>query len=693
MRKNIIFALLCALAVFVCVFALASPPRKADVYNVNADVPVAQKLTEENIVTVNNCTVSDGRVTVTGGDAYIVFKVDRPVKGSMFMLKHSDPEQTDAKVQIYYADETGAFSEAQTSVAFFRGNEPVIIDIPDSDVTYFRLDIDCNYTFESLDFYTSDLPTKTVYNKISLSGVLISVGAALVCGGLMFFLASKFGLGEKITDYIKAHYVRGLIYLLFMLGCAVIALLIEAVLNFAGFDFTIRRVLLIFGVLATAAIFIFFCKDTYKNLPAMTAAIILTVGTVFIYAAPMAHISWDTESHYEWAVNTSYIGDVYLTQADLDIEKNAVGFMYNKKTYTDDNKQIFNEKGSTYISVIETSDRMISSLPSGTFMALGRLMGLSFYARFCLGKLANLICYALLAYFTVKKIQSGRVIAAIILLFPTNLFLATNYAYDWWVTGFTMLGMACFVNECQQQDKPVTVKDTLIMCGALAIGCIPKLLYAPLLFIPFFMHKKNFKNKKMYYALCTAVIVVLLASLFVRGSASVAGGGDTRGGAVSVKGQAKYILSNPIGYAKLLFKYLSGYLSVSGTAGYINNFAYMGHTKFAGTIIALLIVAAVTDKSEADKDASNWLIRIGEVFMFVGMAAIISTVFYLDFTPVGKNEISGCQPRYLMPLIYPFIALLGYGKSPYTMDRSVYAKIMLAPAAAVMLFDIASVLI
>lgn len=693
MRKNIIFALMCAIAVFICAFALASPPRKAEMYNASADVPVAQKLTEENIVTLNNCTISDGRVTVTGGDAYIIFRADQAAKGSMFVLEHSDPEQTNSKVQVYYADETGEFSEAQTSAAYFHGSDPVVIDIPDSEITYFRLDIDCDYTFRSLNFYASDLPTKTVYYKIPLSDLLISIGAALVFGGVMFVLASKFSLGEKITGYIKAHYVRGLLFLLFMLGSAAAAFLIEAILVFAGFDFSIKRALLIFAGAATIAIFIFFCKDTYKNLPAMTAAIILTVGTVFIYAAPMAHISWDTESHYEWAVNTSYMGDVYLTQADLDIEKNAVDFMYNPKTYTDDSKQTYNERGNAYISVIETSDRMISSLPSGIFLALGRLMNLSFYARFCLGKLANLICYALLAYFTVRKIRSGRVIAAIILLFPTNLFLATNYAYDWWVTGFIMLGMACFVNECQQQDKPVTVKDTLIMCGAFAIGCIPKLIYAPLLFIPFFMHKKNFNNKKMYYALCTAVIVVLLASLLVRGSASVSGGGDTRGGAVSVKGQAKYILANPLWYAKMLFKYLSGYLSVSGTAGYINNFAYMGHTKFAGTVIALLIVAAVTDKSEIDRNASNWLIRTGEVFMLVGMAAIIATVFYLDFTPVGKNEITGCQPRYLLPMIYPFVALIGYGKSPYTMDRSIYAKIMLAPVAAVMLFDIASVLI
>lgn len=696
MKKNIIFSVICALAAFLCVFALASPPRYAYSYDIDAEgINVVQKLTTEDIVTLNNCSLSGNRVTVSGDDAYIIFKSAAPVKGEMFILRHSDPAYSSARVQVYYADESEAFSEAQTGVSYFFKNDPVVIDIPESEITFFRLDIDTDYTFESLEFLDADLPTKALYHHTSVSGWLISVGVALIVCGIVFFISSKFGTAERAAEYIKQHYVRGLIFAGLTVLAVLAAVLIELLLILLlEKDFNKSRLAIFFSVAESVVIFAFFFKDTYKNLPAMTAAIILALGTTFIFASPMAHISWDTESHYEWAINTSYIGDVYLTQADMDIEKNSADFLYlTPETYTDDNIRVYNEKGSEYINVIQTNDRMISSLPSGIFLALGRLMNLPFYVRFCLGKLANLICYALLALLTVKKVQSGRVIAAIILLFPTNVFLAANYAYDWWVTGFIMLGMACFVNECQHQDKQITVTDTIIMCGAFALGCIPKLLYAPLLFIPFFMHKKDFKNKKTYYALCTAVIVVLIASLLVRGSASVASGGDTRGGAVSIKGQAKYILANPLGYARLLFDFLCNYLSVSWAESYINFFAYMGHTRFAGAVVALMITAAITDKSEIDRYASNWLIRTGEVFMFIAMAAIIATALYLDFTPVGTDEILGCQSRYLTPLIYPFIALLGYGKSPNTMNKSVYAKMMLAPMTVIMLYDFATVLI
>lgn len=42
-------------------------------------------------------------------------------------------------------------------------------------------------------------------------------------------------------------------------------------------------------------------------------------------------------------------------------------------------------------------------------------------------------------------------ILAVVAMFPTSLFIASNYSYDTWVIGFVMIGMAYFVGNCQEE--------------------------------------------------------------------------------------------------------------------------------------------------------------------------------------------------------------------------------------------------
>ncbi len=60
-----------------------------------------------------------------------------------------------------------------------------------------------------------------------------------------------------------------------------------------------------------------------------------------------------------------------------------------------------------------------------------------------------LLTYALTVYFAIRKLKSGKMIMSVIALFPTNIVLASNYSYDPWVTGFSLLGTAYFVSEMQ----------------------------------------------------------------------------------------------------------------------------------------------------------------------------------------------------------------------------------------------------
>ena len=136
------------------------------------------------------------------------------------------------------------------------------------------------------------------------------------------------------------------------------------------------------------------------------------------------------------------------------------------------------------------SKAKLSHIPSGLFMALTRFFGGDFVDVFASGKLANLLIYAFTCYFAIRKLKSGKMIATVIALLPTNIFLATSYTYDYWVTCFGMLGMAFFIDETHHPERPVTMKNAILMCASFAIASLPKLVYAALLIIPFFLTKK-----------------------------------------------------------------------------------------------------------------------------------------------------------------------------------------------------------
>ena len=120
---------------------------------------------------------------------------------------------------------------------------------------------------------------------------------------------------------------------------------------------------------------------------------------------------------------------------------------------------------------------------------------MNFYWRLTLGRVPNLLLYAFAIYLGMKKLKSGKMILAVLAFMPTNLFIATNYSYDYLVNSLSMLGIAYFVSEMQQPDKPISLKDNVVMCGSIALACVPKQIYAPLLLVPFFLRKNNFEKK------------------------------------------------------------------------------------------------------------------------------------------------------------------------------------------------------
>lgn len=67
---------------------------------------------------------------------------------------------------------------------------------------------------------------------------------------------------------------------------------------------------------------------------------------------------------------------------------------------------------------------------------------------------------------------------------------------------------------------------------------------------------------------------------------------------------------------------------------------------------------------------------------------MMATALYIAFTPVFSQEILGCHPRYIIPLVAPFaLTVINPGK-PLKVNKTVYSLAVLAVITACLIFNI-----
>ena len=214
-----------------------------------------------------------------------------------------------------------------------------------------------------------------------------------------------------------------------------------------------------------------------KKIENVFLGVTLILGIMMVLICPSGHASWDIDTHYKWSLNASQVGAFYYSDADVHVFRNGPNYWVDKTAAENYENMANMEEMSQMVLYQRTAKFQLSHLPSGLFMALARMFGGNFYISTTLAKMANVLVYAIVCFFAIKRLKSGKMILTVVALIPTSLFIASSFSYDFWVTCFSLLGMAYFVGEMQRQDEPVTIKNTLIMCIAFALACLPKLIY------------------------------------------------------------------------------------------------------------------------------------------------------------------------------------------------------------------------
>lgn len=466
-------------------------------------------------------------------------------------------------------------------------------------------------------------------------------------------------------------------------------LIIESVTIINAIGFNIYRFIVILCINLSLVTTYFFRKRLSTNIEIFFLIICLGTGISMITATPsLLRYSWDDHVHFENIYSMfetskvcksdsyNYVMKVRAIQVNVPetFEENIMIDKY-LNSHNDCNSDNMQKISSNTISYQD-----FSYIPSALIVKICKILNVPFSITFRLGKLINLVIYSLIGYYTIKNAKYGKKILFIILLLPTNIFLASQYSKDSYITALLTLGISTFIN-CYMENGKISTKKILLILLSILIGCLSKAIYIPFILLILMFPNKKFPNKTS--ARLIKILILLLLSImmysFIFPSVSDASVvADIRGGeATNSYGQISLIISQPLSFLKVFVPYffkifIDFFVSTSSLIVYCNLGIMSGNIYYL--LLFTIIFVLITGETQKKKIPNKI-----KIFILLLIAIVISFIIgsmYLSFNNVASTSINGVQQRYFLPLFYPVALLFSTNKIITKIEEKKYNTIL-----------------
>lgn len=448
--------------------------------------------------------------------------------------------------------------------------------------------------------------------------------------------------------------------------------------------FSKRYIVFIFGIAVLLyVVYLYIVKRITVDIA--LALVVFVVGTIMALSYPAGTgISWDDQDHYHNILEMSHFNDINFTKADKllidsayqDNKYSTITIMQNGETgkfeklvndtYEQGKKKTLKSKLADNRKILK-----IAYLPEAIALFLSRGLGIRYTFVFIIGRWTGVALYSLLLFLSLRQIKSGKLILFLISMLPVTLFLASNYSYDTWGIGLSMLGFSLYIGIMQDQRKVMHLKDIILICMLFILAYVAKPNYFCMVFALLFIENSKLDkrlSKRNYRLIVCGTAVVIAALMVIPFLTAGTGGDDMRGGeTVNSASQIQFILNNPIKYSKILLSFLAQYWSMANVSDFVPSLAYLGKASYSGAFVAFVIVIIILDKHPVDVPVSTAKRRLWTLFLAFSASCLFATVMYIAYTPVALGTINGCQGRYMLPLL----AFVGYYISDYRIIKKI----------------------
>lgn len=428
--------------------------------------------------------------------------------------------------------------------------------------------------------------------------------------------------------------------------------------------------------------------------------IVLVITCYSSFAMGVNVTSWDVGSHFEFMLEYAtpdLSNELTVAEAEMIGPQSSHTTLSELQQWKDAlNAKDEIDAGITLEPSIPKLYQHIGSLPGSILYLALSFLNVPFSIKYILVPLLYAVIYSFVTYFGMKKLRSGKMLYAVIALIPTAVYLASNYSYDYWLNAFSLFAVASLVGILQRPHEKIEFKQVALLLGSFVVALGPKPIYFPLVMLCLLIPKDRFATAKgsHLFRIATVLVSLVVAASFLIPYFFVTGPGigDVRGGSdVNSSAQIAFILADPLRYLQILATFLAEYVSIPMSGGYIYLYAYLGAPSDIVWFLVLgaMILTAISDKSEMDKQVCTWRSRLLAVAVFCACVSLVATALYVSYTPVGASTVAGCQSRYLIPLLFALLVFLSTPKLAWPRSehrKTIYNAAILFLMAAVNMY-------
>lgn len=474
---------------------------------------------------------------------------------------------------------------------------------------------------------------------------------------------------ENTVSYVKTNWKLALKPAALIIVGVILSYLAELYLSRDAEYANPFRAFAIFTAFFIIALAVVYKKYIWQRAHIFFFVVSMLVGSVYIASIPPVAVGWDEQLHY---TNSSYMSlgaTNKILVPDYLIESRYVQQHYynifqkvQREAWVEEINE-FDRVGGVMGYLVGAPLSSTAYIPTSIVLYVTRVLGLNFTTRFTLGRWFNLLLYSLFNATAIKLLKGrGKMLVAAVSLLPTQILMAGSYGYDWWLNSLIVLGYAVFISELQEKGM-VSTKKTLQAVVITCLGLTAKAVYFPLL-LPFFLLKKdkqeNAKKTRLVVLIGVLILVISFVLPMLMSAATGVVADNRANNNVDAMGQIMYILTNMDEFLAMLYRFMINYLNPDDAKGYLTLMGYQGSGDYFTVCLILMGVAAAVDNSEKTVfTKQQTLAKIGGYLGVLGALLLAVVALYVGYTNVGHGNVSGCQPRYILPVLFPFLFFFG----------------------------------
>lgn len=386
-----------------------------------------------------------------------------------------------------------------------------------------------------------------------------------------------------------------------------------------------------------------------KKIDLLFVYFMIPLGLAFTFAMLPDFIP-DEQSHFQRAYLLSNFdfrqGINVFVDSDYGVQK--------IKSYDELFKMFYINLHPSYTLQTEAANyHFITYLVPAVALVIGKILHLSVYTCYYLGRMANLAFFIALVSYAIKITPKCKILIFAFCCNPMLIHLVASYSSDSPIFAVCILAIANCLYLFFKEEK-ISNKDIIITMSLIVFIALVKYIYLPIFGIYFCLFKKLLKiEKKQWITILVCLlfgVLLYFLSKYLKTEFTTPAPHLEHSKIMKVDGakQIQFLLSDKLNLFKMFYSTLlekkSFYLNTM--VSYLGWFTIAIPTLSYYLFFGILIASVCVESSNMKVGRRAW-----STFIVVVDAALIILGMYLFWTTVGIYVTDGVQGRYFLPLI------------------------------------------